>query len=358
MVGRSFGMVAAALLAVMGVVHCTSAQTEPSASRRDTVTVAQRADSEVTSKSAAAPSGKTRTSKAKSAPTSSPSKPPRTSASTNGATETAAAPPSSLDDAIAVPSEPVGPNPETLDERGRAALEIEQTDRELASIRGKAERSTNRKARQDFQTAMQRQAEARESLEESFFARASRLTLEAREMARQIAIHLGPPEEDPDFVSMTLDRTDDALGRAKEIIERGGGPAEQRRMKALESDQKEARSLFKDGDTRASYEATRTIRDGVLTLLRQCDELPVSPSTAERALKRAARALELAEPELGDRVNPTVRRLVRDAREQMAKARVSFARKNYRDTLLHSKLVERKLELAIAAQRSATSRSG
>ena len=54
----------------------------------------------------------------------------------------------------------------------------------------------------------------------------------------------------------------------------------------------------------------------------------------------------------------TATRLSREARAQMAKAKAAFARKNYRDTLLHSKLVERNLELAVSAQRSATNHNG
>ena len=347
MSGRSLGVAAMALFVVSGAVHCTLADTETSARPPDSSTVTLPADSASTPPRAVPP------------PVAIPAthgrpSPPRDSV-VDVPPETQ---PRERAKPLDAPAEPAISTVESPDEGSRAAFEIEQTDRALSAVRSKAERSTNRKARQDFQAAVQRQAEARESLEENFFARASRLTIEARQMTDRVAVHLGPPQEDPDFVSTMLGRTDDALGRAKEVIENGGGPAEQRRWEELESGQKEARDLHRDGEIRASYEATRTVRDGVLTLLHQCDRLPVPSATAERALKRAARALDLAEPELGDRVSSAVRRLVRDARAQLSKARVAFARKNYRDTLLHSKLVERKLELALAAQRSATNRSG
>ena len=347
MSGRSLGIAVMALFVVFGAVRCTSAETDTSAHPADSSAVALPADSLPPPTSAIPPPAAIPASTGRQSP-------PRdrvADASPEARPRVAPAP-------LATGAEPAMPTVEIPDEGARVAIEIERTDRALTAVRNKAERSTNRRARQEYQAAVQRQAEARESLEESFFARASRLTLEARAMAERASVHLGPPEEDPEFVSTTLGRTDDALGRAKEIIDGGGGPAERRRLNALESGQKEARALYKGGNIRASYEATRTVRDGVLTLLRQCDRLPVPSSTAERALKRAARSLDLAEPELGDRVGTAVRRLVRDARAQLTKARVAFARKNYRDTLLHSKLVERKLELALAAQRSATNRSG
>ncbi|HSQ59220.1 MAG TPA: hypothetical protein VLT84_02110 [Acidobacteriota bacterium] len=253
-----------------------------------------------------------------------------------------------------------GPSPSKngADEAARVRKEIAATERFLAAVRNKVLRSRNRAARQDFIEASRTQIQSRESLEENLFARADRLTLDAREQARRIAVRLGPPQDDPDYVAMSLDQTDDALKRAGEILKDAGRPAERDRLASLTTAQKEARSLHGKGKTRASYEATRRVRDGVLTLLRDCDDLPVPPATAERALKRAVRTMEHAHAELGDKVVEPAATLERQARDQLGKARAAFARKNYRDTLLYAKLVERKLERAVAAQRESTSRSG
>ncbi|HEY6571935.1 MAG TPA: hypothetical protein VI198_01350, partial [Candidatus Eisenbacteria bacterium] len=245
-----------------------------------------------------------------------------------------------------------------VDERARASREVERTEPVLRSVKAKVVRSFNKKAREEFEAAIAHQRDARQALGENLFARAERLTLEARDMARTIAVHIGPPEDDPDYVSMTLDRTDDALHRANEVLRDAGEEPERNRLAALERRQKEARRLHKDGSTRRAYASTREVRDGVLTLLRECDDLPVREETAEKALKRASRSMDQANGELGERLNAAAERLAREARVQMAKARAAFARKNYRDTLLHSKLVERNLELAVSAQRSPTNRSG
>lgn len=250
------------------------------------------------------------------------------------------------------------PAAEHPDEGVRVRQELERTEPILRTVRAKVVRSFNKKAREEFETATTRQREAREALGENLYARAERLTLEARSIAREIAVHLGPPEDDPDYVSMMLDRTGDALGRAREVLRGAGGAPERNRLAVLERRQKEARRLHKDGSTRRAYALTREVRDGVLTLLRDCDDLPVPEETAEKALKRASRSLDQAKGELGERLNAAAERLAREARAQMAKARAAFARKNYRDTLLHAKLVERNLELAVSAQRSSTNRSG
>jgi hypothetical protein len=211
--------------------------------------------------------------------------------------------------------------PPQEDEGARARREIDRTERVLTAVRKKVLRSYNRKAKQDFEAAAQRQREARGSLQESFFARADRLTREARSMARHVAFRLGPPQDDPDYVAMTLARTDDALQRAKEILSNAGGPDERQRWDDLDAGQREARDLYKQRRIRAAYEATREVRDGVLTLLRDCDDLPVPPDTAERALKRAARALEISKSELGDRPSSAARRLEREARAQLESRR-------------------------------------
>ena len=320
----------------------------------------------------AAPSSQTApsatTAPAATTPASSAPKPGVTRAKTKAKTKAKPVPskPAPAKDAAAEPAPakpkptPVAPgtNQTKIDEGTRVRADIERTEAILRSVRAKVLKSFNKKAREEFEKAAAAQHDAREALTQNLYARAERLTQEARTQAREIAVHLGPPQDDPDYVGMALDRTDDAIGRAREVLSEAGGTEEGDRLSALEKRQKEARRLQKDGATRDAYAATRDVRDGVLTLLRDCDDLPVPEATAEKALKRATRALEEAKGELGERLTTAAEKLARDARVQMEKARVAYARKNYRDTLLYSKLVERDLELAVSAQRTATSRTG
>jgi hypothetical protein len=60
---------------------------------------------------------------------------------------------------------------------------------------------------------------------------------------------------------------------------------------------------------------------------------------------------------MGPRPASRALRLERDAELQLARARDSFTRNAFRDTLLHSKLVERHLQRAMEANRLATNQS-
>ena len=241
-------------------------------------------------------------------------------------------------DSAAAPSGPVAPAPRpavakppathasATDETTRAKAELERTEAILRPVKTKVVRSFNKKAREELGTATARQREAREAFAENLYARAERLTLEARSLAREIAVHLGPPEDDADYVAMTLDRTDDALKRAREVLQESGSAEERDQLTALERRQKESRRFLREGGTRKAYASTRDVRDGVLTLLRDCDDLPVPKETAAKALKRASRSLDQAKGELGERLNAAADRLAQEARAQMAKARAAFAR--------------------------------
>jgi len=243
-------------------------------------------------------------------------------------------------------------------ESDRVARELIRTNRLLASVEPKVNRSGDDKAKDDLATAVARQVEARQAMVENQFARAMRLTLEARAFGKSAATKVGPLEEDPDAVGRALEQTDDALARARDlIIEGAAAPKVQRSQDALEARQKGARDLLKEGKTRRAFEETRLVRDGVLQLLRECADLPVSEAIAKKALKRAERATERADEDLGQSPTAEARRLEREARAQLQKARLAHARRNFRETLLYAKLVERNLELAIGAQRLAISRS-
>jgi len=241
-------------------------------------------------------------------------------------------------------------------EAERVARELIRTNRLLATVEPKVNRSGNDKAKDDLASAVARQVEARQAMDGNLFARAMRLTLESRAFGKSAATKVGPLEDDPDAVGRALEQTDDALARAREFIE-AAPPKAKISYDALEAQQKAARDLHREKKTRRAYAETRRVRDGVLQLLREAANLPVSEATARKALKRAEHATGRADEDLGASPTAEARRLEREAKMQLQKARVAHARRNYRETLLYAKLVERNLERAIGAQRLAISRN-
>lgn len=244
-----------------------------------------------------------------------------------------------------------------VSEAERVSREIVRTDRMLVEVGAKVGRTKNEKARAELENGRARQLDSKSALASRFYARAMRLTLEARAFGKSALIKVGPADQDPDFVAKALEQTDDALHRADDLIEGGADSRTHVRIESLGKQQGEARQVYKDGDYPKAYTLTRRVRDGVLDLLRQLSDLPVTESTARRAIRRAEHAMTQGEEELGAHPTAQAKRLEMEARVQMQKARASYARKSYRDALLHAKLVERNLEIAIDAERVATSRS-
>jgi hypothetical protein len=258
------------------------------------------------------------------------------------------------------PASQYGPHqfPVPLTQSERVLREITRTDRAISDAEGRVRRSASDKARSDFKNARDRQAEAREARYQAFYARANRLTLEARAYVKSAMIQAGPRENDPEVVGRAIDQTDDALDRAKHLLEDAAPMTHRRTFESLRDRQEDARRLYKNGAMRSSYAETRDVRDGVLELLKQCADLPVSRETARKALRRAERALAQARKEIGPKPFVRAAQLERDAELQLARARSSFARNSYKDALLHSKLVERHLQRAMEARRFATNQSG
>ena len=237
-------------------------------------------------------------------------------------------------------------------EADQIARELLHTDRLIAVLRPKVFRSGNSKAQEHFQDSIEREREAREAYDQRLYARSARLTREARSLAREAAVMVGPPEDDPVYVARAIEHASDALALADDVLRGAEEQSISRRYAKLEKDLEGARQLYKAGEIRRAHEQAVAIRDGVLDLLRDCDDLPVSSDTASKALKDAERALEQAAKELGAKPNGPAQRWQREALGQLSKARSSFARKEYRDTVIHSRLVERNLDQAVAAQRS------
>jgi hypothetical protein len=247
-------------------------------------------------------------------------------------------------------------SPRPVPESERVAADIAWTDRLIAVIRPKVLRSGNAFAKEDLAQARDRQSEARLEFEQDHFARADRLTFEARALARSASVRVGPPQDDPVYVDRALDGARDALDLAGDILDEEANPRGWRRYQALKQEYKGARRDLKEGRTRAAYQGAVAVRDGVLDLLRAGKPAPVTESSAARAIDRAGKAMEWAAKELGSRLNADAVHLKRAAVSQMNKAKGAYQRRDYRDAVIYCRLAERNLEQAVAAQRNGVKR--
>ena len=94
------------------------------------------------------------------------------------------------------------------------------------------------------------------------------------------------------------------------------------------------------------------VRDSVLDLLTEAEDLPIPASTASKALQRVERAVTLAATDLGASPMEEAAEWQREAAGHLAKAKQSYGRKDYRSTMIYSKLALRVLDQAVTAQRN------
>ena len=236
---------------------------------------------------------------------------------------------------------------ESFTEADRVSTELERTERFVGRAQKSIVLSKNTRAIKLFTSALDFQSDSREAYKVRQYARAERLTLASRDFADRASRMVGPPREDPDYVDHVLRRTDDALERAKDVLKTGAGHDAWNQHEALKEEQRDAWKTFKSGDVGSAYKQTLGVREGVLALLRQLQDLPVPRETAEKAIGGAEAALEQANRELGPRPTLEATRLVRLANDYLAKARQSFSRGSYRSALLQAKVVERHVEHAV-----------
>ncbi|HET9252121.1 MAG TPA: hypothetical protein VFP58_08400 [Candidatus Eisenbacteria bacterium] len=237
-------------------------------------------------------------------------------------------------------------------EQERLEQDLLHTNRLIRVLRAKIHRSGNSGAQDRFVEAMKREREAREAFEESQFARSSRLTLEARTLAREAAVMVGPLEEDPAYVARTIDRAGEALTLALEVFDQGASPSIWKRYNGLKNDLARAHGLHKQGDTREAYRMALLVRDSVLDLLTEAEDLPIPASTASKALRRVEQALSRASKDLGPKPKEEAAVWQRQASGHLSKAKQSYGRKDYRSTMIYSKLALRVLDQAVTAQRN------
>jgi hypothetical protein len=240
-------------------------------------------------------------------------------------------------------------------EADRVSAEMERTERFVGRAQKAIVLSKNTRAIKLFTSALDFQSDSREACKVRQYARAERLTLAARDFADRASRMVGPPREDPEYVDHVLRRTDDALERAKDVLRTGAGRYAWSQHEELREEQKDAWRVFKSGDVGSAYKQTLGVREGVLVLLRQLQDLPVPREAAEKAIGGAQAALEQASRELGPKPSFEAARLVRLANEYLAKARQSFSRGSYRSALLQAKVVERHVEHAVDVGRPGSS---
>ncbi|MBI4364472.1 MAG: hypothetical protein HY568_03495 [Candidatus Latescibacteria bacterium] len=237
------------------------------------------------------------------------------------------------------------PAPES--ESDRVGREIDRTARVLERARRSVTRSKSSRAQRLLASALDFQSDAGAAYKDHQYARAERLTDAARNYAYRATRMVGPPREDPEYVEHVLQRTDDALDRANDVLKNGAERWAWDQHEELKRSQKDAWKRFKDGDAKQAYKRTLAVRDGVLKLLGKLENLPVPRATAEKAMSGAQVAFQQTSKELGPKPNAEAARFVRLANDYLAKARESFSRKNYRSALLQAKVVERQLERAV-----------
>ena len=112
---------------------------------------------------------------------------------------------------VAGPTMNAAAEAEPTPEAERLLKELLHTDRLISVLRPKVFRSGNSAAQEHFGDAIGREQEARQAYDLRLYARASRLTREARSLARESAVMVGPPEEDPVYVSRAIEHARDAL---------------------------------------------------------------------------------------------------------------------------------------------------
>jgi len=255
------------------------------------------------------------------------------------------------------PSSSISTTDAPLSESESIRRELTHTDRLIAVLKPKIFRTGNTQAQSRFGEAVAREKDARDAFGRNFYARATRLTREARSLAREAAVMVGPPEEDPVCVARAIDNAEDALSLARDVFDQGANGEVWRRYQTLRGDLQESRRQLEAGDARVAYRQAVQVRDGVLDLLQDSQNLPVPASTAERALKQAQETYDRASQELGTSPKENALKWRREAQGQLSKAKSAFQHRDYRDSILHAKLMERSLDEAITAQRNAEPRS-
>ena len=193
-----------------------------------------------------------------------------------------------------------GPEPRTapLSESDRVEREIQRTDRLIASAEGRVRRSASEKALADLRSSRSRQAEAKEARGQSFYARANRLTLESRAYLKSALIQVGLRRTTPRSSGARSTRPTGRSGRGRTSW-RARRPPGTAACCGPSRPGERARRLYKNGAIRGAYAETRDVRSGVLSLLRQSANLPVSRETAGMALRRAERVMEQAQKDAG-----------------------------------------------------------
>ncbi|MCI0451889.1 MAG: hypothetical protein L0Z51_05780 [Candidatus Latescibacteria bacterium] len=147
-----------------------------------------------------------------------------------------------------------GPADETAEERALRAVSL--TDELLDRARAVALESNDEMLARSLEEAVRLQESAREALLRSDFETATRLSMRARDAARE-ALRKVEADLDPAAVEAALSRTDDAIARAKDALADAGDAQAQGLIERAQARQTEAKDAFASDDLRRALALTK-----------------------------------------------------------------------------------------------------
>lgn len=125
---------------------------------------------------------------------------------------------------------------------------------------------------------------------------------------------------DPGMVQMELDRTDETIRRATEILQQSGNPMALEALNFARQRQEQAWNQFRQGNPLIALQSTRAARDAAERAIRMAQQQSDLEQMARRMVEDAGRALENARACVGDMPGEQQRRLLDLAQQQLAQA--------------------------------------
>lgn len=125
---------------------------------------------------------------------------------------------------------------------------------------------------------------------------------------------------DPGMVQIELERTDDVIRRATDILNQSGNPMALEALAFARQRQDQAWSEFRAGHPLVALQATRAARDAADRALRMAQQQGDLEQVARRAVEDAERALENARTCAGDSPSDLQRRMLDLAQQQQTQA--------------------------------------
>jgi len=126
---------------------------------------------------------------------------------------------------------------------------------------------------------------------------------------------------DPGMVQMELERTDEVIRRATDLLSRAANPMALEALAFARVRQEQAWNQFRQGNPLIALQSTRAARDAAERAIRMAQQQGDLEQIARRMVEDAGRALENARACVGDAPSEQQRRLLDLAHQQLAQAR-------------------------------------